>query len=82
MYYCKRNNIINCHIGTLYKYLKLFDIDRSPKKKLKKKFKSGYRAKVTNEYWHIDITEVPYGNKSKAYFQVIVGNYSRITIFS
>ncbi len=80
MYYCRRKNILHCSLDSWYKYMKLFGINRNMKKKVKKYYHQGLRAKKVNEYWHIDITEIKYGKGQKAYLQVVVDNYSRMII--
>ena len=80
MYYCKRKNLLNCSLESWYKYLRLYGIDRRNKRFKKITYRNGLRAKSVDEYWHIDITEIKFGNKTKAYFQVVVDNYSRMIV--
>ena len=80
MYYCKRKNLLNCSLESWYKYLRLYGIDRRNKRFKKIIYRNGLRAKSVDEYWHIDITEIKFGEKSKAYLQVVVDNYSRMIV--
>jgi transposase InsO family protein len=80
MYYCKRNNLLNCSLESWYKYLRLYGIDRKNKKFKKFTYRNGLRAKGVDEYWHIDITEIKYGINNKAYLQVVMDNYSRMIV--
>ncbi len=80
MYYCKRKNLLNCSLETWYKYLRLYGIDRKNKRFKKIKYRNGLRAKSVDEYWHIDITEIKYADRKKAYLQVVVDNYSRMIV--
>lgn len=80
VYYCKRKNLLNISLETWYKYLKLYGIDRKNKRFKKITYRNGLRAKKKDEYWHIDITEIPFGEKQKAYLQLVVDNYSRLII--
>jgi putative transposase len=80
MYYCKRKNLLNCSLESWYKYLRLYGIDRRNKRFKKITYRNGLRAKSVDEYWHIDITEIKFGSKTKAYFQIVVDNYSRMIV--
>ncbi|MAX67095.1 MAG: DDE-type integrase/transposase/recombinase [Bacteriovoracaceae bacterium] len=80
MYYCKRNNLINCSLESWYKYIRLYGIDRKNKNFKKITYRNGLRAKSVDEYWHIDITEIKYDSTKKAYLQVVVDNFSRMII--
>jgi hypothetical protein len=77
MYYCKRKGILNCSVQTWYRYLKLNGIKRKTYINKRKNYKKGFRA---NDYWHIDITEVRYGENEKAYMQLVVDNFSRMIV--
>lgn len=80
MYYCKRKGILNCSVQTWYRYLKLYGIKRKTYFNKRKKYKKGFRANEANDYWHINITEVRYGENEKAYMQLVVDNYSRMIV--
>ena len=81
MHYCKRHRILHCSLDSWYKYLKLHGIvRRTTPNRRKKQYKNGLRAKKVNEYWHIDLTELKYGEKDKAYLQIVIDNYSRLIV--
>jgi transposase InsO family protein len=80
VYYCKRKNLLNCSLESWYRYMKLYGVTRRTTPRKTKKYKNGLRAKRINEFWHIDITEVKYGESEKAYLQIVVDNYSRFIV--
>lgn len=81
MYHAQREKIIFCGIDSWYKYLKLNRINRPLfRKRAKKKYGIGIRAKCPNELWHIDITQVKDKTGRKIYLQVVVDNYSRLVV--
>lgn len=78
MNYAQRKKILDCSLGTWYKYLKIYKIQRKiGNERKRKKYLKGIRARRVNEIWHIDITEVKMINRQKYYLQLIVDNYSR-----
>jgi transposase InsO family protein len=80
VYYCKRKNLLNCSLESWYRYMKIYGIKRKVGKFKKKKYRNGIRAKRVNELWHIDITEIKFGEHEKAYLQLVVDNYSRMIV--
>jgi len=61
----QRTGELFCSVETWYKYIRLFEWKR-PWIKVKKDYKKiGIRSSRPNEIWHIDVTEVPIGPRSK-----------------
>jgi hypothetical protein len=76
-YYAFRNKILSCGYDSWRKYVREFKLENRLRKKKKKKYREGIRAKKINEIWHIDVTEFKLKNGEKAYLQAVMDNYSR-----
>ncbi len=79
--YCIRKNILCCSLDSWYKYINLYQIDRSKFcSKKRKKYGLGIRADSPNQLWHVDVTQIKLLGGQKAYLQVIIDNYSRYVV--
>jgi len=76
----QRENFLFCSIDSWYKYIRIFGWLR-PRSKMKEAVERvGIRAKMPNEMWHIDVTEVKTINNEVVYIQIVYDNFSRYVI--
>jgi len=76
-HYGRRQNIINVHPNTWYKYARIMKKKRHRYKKVARRYDVGVRAKEPNEKWHADITELRLGNGLLYYIYLVMDNFSK-----
>ncbi len=76
----QREHFLFCSIDSWYKYIRIFGWLRQRRKPEEGADRVGIRAKMPNEMWHIDVTEVKTINDEVVYIQVVYDNFSRYVI--
>lgn len=76
----QRQAFLFCSIDSWYKYIRIFGWLRPRQKSVESVTKIGIRAKLPNEMWHIDVTEVKTINNEIVYIQIVYDNFSRYVI--
>ena len=76
----QRENFLFCSIDSWYKYIRIFGWLRSRAVTKETVERIGIRAKMPNEMWHIDVTEVKTINNEIVYIQIVYDNFSRYVI--
>jgi putative transposase len=73
----KRQGRVNCGVHTWYKYVAANRWKRPFKQVTNKRRYHGLKAKHPHEYWHQDVTKIPFASGHLACLQVIQDNCSR-----
>lgn len=76
----QRQAFLFCSIDSWYKYIRIYGWLRPRQKSDESVTKIGIRAKMPNEMWHIDVTEVKTINNEIVYIQIVYDNFSRYVI--
>ena len=80
MFYTRRKGLLFCSYSTWRKYIDEYEWLRPRKKKHKKAYGIGIRAKHPNEIWHMDVSYFIFPDGSKAFIQAVIDNYSRYVL--
>lgn len=76
----QRQMFLFCSIDSWYKYIRIFGWLRPRNRPEEVVTRVGIRAKMPNEMWHIDVTEVKTINNEVVYIQIVYDNFSRYVI--
>jgi putative transposase len=76
----QRTGELFCSVDTWYKYVRSWEWKRPWTKEMKKIIKTGIRAKIPNEIWHLDVTVVNIRPGVKLYIQAVIDNFSRFVL--
>ncbi len=76
----QRENYLFCSIDSWYKYIRIFGWLRPRHRKIETIERVGIRAKMPNEMWHINVTEVKTIENEIVYIQIVYDNFSRYVI--
>lgn len=76
----QRSAILFCSIHTWYKYVRYFTWQRPWRSERRKVRRTGIRAAVPNQLWHIDVTVMKIRPGLKLYIQAVIDNFSRFVL--
>lgn len=76
----QRQMFLFCSIDSWYKYIRIFGWLRPRSRPEEPTARVGIRAKIPNEMWHIDVTEVKTISNEVVYIQIVYDNFSRYVV--